>query len=170
MSELLLALVVTLVAFTQAQNDQCGSTSYNSSALVHLNNTDHIRQKCDNVAQCCALCHASPDCVGWSFDGEGNLPCKLSPYPPFLVEHSDNPKLGGGAIKKTPAPSGAPNIVFLVCESTDGRTWSPGYQNNIMDHGDALPNIRALQKNGFEFRTHYANAPGSVFFVYEFCK
>jgi arylsulfatase A-like enzyme len=45
--------------------------------------------------------------------------------------------------------------VFLVVESTDGRTWSPGYQNDVIP----LPNIRKLQKGGLEFRKHYANAP-----------
>lgn len=48
-----------------------------------------------------------------------------------------------------------PNIVFLVVESTDGRTWTPGYQNDAIP----LPNIRALQANGTQFRRHYSNAP-----------
>jgi len=48
-----------------------------------------------------------------------------------------------------------PNIVFLVVESTDGRTWTPGYQNDVL----ALPNIRRLQRGGVEFRRHYANTP-----------
>ena len=48
-----------------------------------------------------------------------------------------------------------PNLLFLVVESTDGRTWSPGYQNGVL----ALPAIRELQSHGFEFQRHYANAP-----------
>jgi arylsulfatase A-like enzyme len=48
-----------------------------------------------------------------------------------------------------------PNIVFLVVESTDGRTWSRDYQDGAVD----LPNLRALQDKGVEFQSHYSNAP-----------
>jgi hypothetical protein len=40
-------------------------------------------------------------------------------------------------------------------ESTDGRTWSPGYQNDAIK----LPNFRELQEGGINFKRHYANAP-----------
>jgi arylsulfatase K len=49
-----------------------------------------------------------------------------------------------------------PNIVFLVCESTDGRTWQKGYQNDVIP----LPNIRALEEaGGYSFHRNYANSP-----------
>ena len=48
-----------------------------------------------------------------------------------------------------------PNIVFLVVESTDGRTWQRGYQDDVIP----LPNIRALQEHGVAFHRHYSNAP-----------
>lgn len=48
-----------------------------------------------------------------------------------------------------------PNIVFLVVESTDGRSWSRNYQDGAVD----LPNIRSLQDQGVEFNSHYTNAP-----------
>jgi arylsulfatase A-like enzyme len=50
-----------------------------------------------------------------------------------------------------------PNIVFLVCESTDGRTWRKGYQNNVIP----LPNLRQLEQapGGTSFHRHYANSP-----------
>ena len=55
-----------------------------------------------------------------------------------------------------PAPRGdKPNIVFLVVESTDGRTWSKGYQDGVVP----LPNIRKLQDGGLEFHRHYSNVP-----------
>ena len=40
-------------------------------------------------------------------------------------------------------------------ESTDGRTWSHGYQNDVIP----LPNIRKLQAGGLEFHRHYSNVP-----------
>ena len=48
-----------------------------------------------------------------------------------------------------------PNIVFLVVESTDGRTWTPGYSNSAL----ALPALRALQEQGTTFLRHYSNTP-----------
>ena len=48
-----------------------------------------------------------------------------------------------------------PNIAFLVVESTDGRTWSPGYQDDVIP----LPNLRKLQAGGTRFERHYANTP-----------
>ena len=54
-----------------------------------------------------------------------------------------------------PVRGDRPNIVFLVVESTDGRTWTPGYQNSVLE----LPNIRKLQDGGATFVRHYANAP-----------
>ena len=57
--------------------------------------------------------------------------------------------------QRTRKGSNRPNIVFLVVESTDGRSWTPGYQNDVVP----IPNIRRLQANGTEFRRHYSNAP-----------
>eukprot|EP00912_Choanoflagellata_sp_UC4_P000463 UC4_evm1s293 len=88
-----------------------------------------------------------------------DMPCKLSPFSPFRIDHVPNSSLGGGTLSLRPNPYlGAPNIVFLVVESTDGRTWTPGYQNGVFDHG-GLQNLRRLQENGTEFRLHYSNAP-----------
>lgn len=53
-------------------------------------------------------------------------------------------------------PSPRPNIVFLVVESTDGRTWQRGYSQNVIP----LPNIRSLEDaGGTSFHRHYSNAP-----------
>eukprot|EP00966_Prymnesium_polylepis_P011522 265312-Prymnesium_polylepis.1 len=54
-----------------------------------------------------------------------------------------------------PAQPAQPNVVFLVVESTDGRTWQRGYQGGVIP----LPNIRQLQEHGVAFERHYANAP-----------
>eukprot|EP00051_Salpingoeca_urceolata_P017921 m.248506 g.248506 ORF g.248506 m.248506 type:complete len:593 (-) comp19078_c1_seq3:209-1987(-) len=48
-----------------------------------------------------------------------------------------------------------PNIIFLIVESTDGRAWTPGYQNDVL----RIPNIRSLQQHGHTFTRHYSNAP-----------
>jgi len=58
-------------------------------------------------------------------------------------------------IAEPPAADHRPNIVFLVVESTDGRTWTPGYSNSVLE----LPAIRSLQQRGATFTRHYSNAP-----------
>lgn len=61
---------------------------------------------------------------------------------------------GGSGIAKQSRP---PNIVFLVVESTDGRTWRSGYQNGVLD--GLLPNIRGLENEGTGFHLHYSATP-----------
>ena len=52
-----------------------------------------------------------------------------------------------------------PNIIFLVVESTDGRTWRDGYQNGVLN-STAMPNIKRLEKiGGTSFHAHYSNVP-----------
>ena len=46
-----------------------------------------------------------------------------------------------------------PNIVFLICESTDGRTYREGFAPV------PIPSIRKLANEGTQFDTHYANVP-----------
>lgn len=60
-----------------------------------------------------------------------------------------------GPVPPAPPRGDRPNIVFLVVESTDGRTWTPGYSNSAL----ALPALRGLQAKGANFVTHYSNAP-----------
>lgn len=55
-----------------------------------------------------------------------------------------------------PLDPSKPNIVFLVVESTDGRTWRRGYQNGVLP----LPNLRRLEDQGAtSFYRHYCNSP-----------
>ena len=55
-----------------------------------------------------------------------------------------------------PPRNGKPNILFLVVESTDGRTWTPGYQDGAIPE---LPTFKMLQDGGLNFKKHYANVP-----------
>ena len=73
----------------------------------------------------------------------------------FSVAVDVLPLADGNVVKTGTSDSARPNIVFLVVESTDGRTWTPGYQNDVIP----MPNIRLLQENGTQFRRHYSNAP-----------
>jgi arylsulfatase A-like enzyme len=114
---------------------------------------------------CCALCNADAECDAWSHDATANparagsyFRCHLFASVPSGTSYG-NCSVGRAANQPPPTPSKPrgtrPNIIFLVVESTDGRTWTPGYQNDAVP----LPNFRELQKGGLNFRKHYANAP-----------
>ena len=103
-----------------------------------------------------SVCAASPAALG------GHPPHKhpaMSRGQPLLAFVSLMPLLQAAAYAATNDAAAArpprPNVLFLVVESTDGRTWAPGYSGGAL----ALPAIRELQATGFEFRRHYANAP-----------
>ena len=85
--------------------------------------------------------------------------------------------------RKRSTTNNKPNIVFLVVESTDGRTWQRGYQDDVIP----IPNLRSLMGEeeeddddkeagegkedsastgphdggggGFSFYRHYSNSP-----------
>eukprot|EP01065_Artemidia_motanka_P008014 TRINITY_DN14003_c0_g1_i1.p2 TRINITY_DN14003_c0_g1~~TRINITY_DN14003_c0_g1_i1.p2 ORF type:complete len:637 (+),score=193.67 TRINITY_DN14003_c0_g1_i1:54-1913(+) len=65
--------------------------------------------------------------------------------------HLDKGPVFGVCSCDAPA-AGTPNVVFLIVESTDGRTYRPGSPVPI-------PNIRRLAETGTQFDTTYANAP-----------
>jgi|EP01049_Picozoa_sp_SAG25_P004564 hypothetical protein len=106
----------------------------------------------ERLEACCALCNASPSCRFLSLNGHT---CYLK-----LSDAGRSHKQGVvSAARMAPLPpapppynGSLPNLVFLIVESTDGRTHhpeSPAY----------MPNIRSLQKRGAYFRNFYTNSP-----------
>eukprot|EP01050_Picozoa_sp_SAG11_P014342 SAG11_NODE_1756_length_4309_cov_2.250594_1_plen_709_part_00 len=116
---------------------------------------------------CCKACNELKGCMSWTHSPGGSGSCNLySNVGPTKSNDKDGCSAGtiGGHGRPMPpmppapphTPRGnKPNILFLVVESTDGRTWSPGYSNDAVK----LPNFRKLQDGGVNFRRHYANAP-----------
>ena len=122
-----------------------------------------------DAGDCCALCHEHAPCtsfnhgcdaVGGQCATDSLYYCELFGTVGPTLQVDDGGCVGGISSSQLvasppPPPRGdRPNIVWLVVESTDGRTWSPGYQQDVIP----LPNIRKLQSGGLEFRRHYANA------------
>jgi len=108
-------------------------------------------------AICCQLCNNDTACRAWTHGHRGNNSfCDLFQNQGSTLSNKTSGCVSGvrSAPIPTPNPS-SPNIVFLVVESTDGRTWQKGYQNDVLE----LPNIRELQRGGVSFQRHYANAP-----------
>ncbi len=112
--------------------------------------------------ECCDLCKANPECETWNHGtynaADRTWTCDL--YRNAGPNKTSSDCVGGFA---TPAPAppprgGRPNIVFLVVESTDGRTWQQGYSDDLIP----LPALRALQAGGAAFHRHYSNAPGGM--------
>jgi len=126
---------------------------------IYTNDTD--------PGMCCALCNKNEKCGAWSHDHTNNPKKAGSLFRCHLFEKTPKETTFGNcsvgtAARNPPTPPAPPmprgdkpNIVFLVVESTDGRTWSPGYSNDVIP----LPNLRELQQGGLNFRKHYANAP-----------
>jgi len=112
-----------------------------------------------DVGHCCRLCSQNDACKAYNFHTE-NGRCELLSSE-TEVTHSATSCAGGYRFGNSMSPDDSdhldnrPNIVFLVVESTDGRTWSEGYSNGVIP----LPNIRELQEGGLEFQRHYSNAP-----------
>jgi hypothetical protein len=108
---------------------------------------------------CCATCQEHPGCISYNHGNSSTgWYCDLFKTVGPVKQTKDGCTSGTADPTPTPAPAprgDKPNIVFLVVESTDGRTWSHGYQNDVIP----LPNIRELQNGGLEFHKHYANAP-----------
>eukprot|EP01084_Bolivina_argentea_P070207 127654_1 len=52
-----------------------------------------------------------------------------------------------------------PNIIFLMCDSMDGRNMDPtSFQYNLMH----MPNLRSIADQGVSFVRHYTNSPKCV--------
>ena len=172
---LLLLLPIVLASWEYASNHPSATTAaLGCTALPQytcFNNSRHSMGRFatgPDPGNCCALCRQHTACASFNhvvcdLRDDGNCLqshfCELYTTVGDSVSLSDGGCVGGAVVPQgqpPPPPRGdRPNIVWLVVESTDGRTWSPGYQNGVL----ALPNIRKLQQGGLEFRKHYANAP-----------
>eukprot|EP01045_Picozoa_sp_COSAG04_P018288 COSAG04_NODE_1682_length_5960_cov_43.049480_4_plen_264_part_00 len=125
--------------------------------------------------ECCAACLATAGCKSWvHVPGTGSGPgkpqsgqtyeCNLfSSVGPTRASH-DGCTAGTVPASAPPAPpvpprNGKPNILFLVVESTDGRTWTPGYQDGAIPE---LPTFKMLQDGGLNFKKHYATETAEV--------
>jgi hypothetical protein len=109
----------------------------------------------ESLEDCCDLCNASPLCRFISLNGHT---CYLK-----TSDAGRTTKKGVvSAARTTPLPpapppapvysGGLPNIVFLIVESTDGRTYHE-------DSDAYIPNIRSLQARGAYFKNFYTNSP-----------
>ena len=156
----LLVALGCLVGATAAA-DTCNMLPKN----VCWNNSEHKFISYPDVGSdpqiCCQLCANQTKCASWN---HGSFNSKKGTYSCDLYFNNGSTKnttdgCSGGfrhGPMPTPPPRGdTPNIVFLVVESTDGRTWQRGYSNDAIP----LPSIRELQENGVAFHRHYANAP-----------
>jgi hypothetical protein len=156
----LLLLVCLLQLELQQDPDFCEMVSPSPTCFDNANNTIAITKAVGSPGACCSLCSATTRCVSWNFVDEGadGICSMFSSVGPARIG-TDCVSGKVRVVPPTPSPmrnaSGLPNIIFLVVESTDGRTWSSNYSNGVIP----LPHIRQLQAGGIAFHKHYANAP-----------
>ena len=101
------------------------------------------------LADCCTMCSTTPNCSFFTYNAPS---CHLK-YANTGREH--RPGVTSGSLAPTPPPyhGSKPNIVFLIVESTDGRTHHQTHPSAYM------PNLRKLQKRGVYFHNFYSNSP-----------
>ena len=90
-----------------------------------------------------AVCECTP---GWA-------PGPAPPRPPQPPRPTPAPPAPVPKCTRKGAAVDCPNIVFLIDESTDGRTYREGFAPV------SIPNVRKLAAKGVQFDTHYVNAP-----------
>jgi arylsulfatase A-like enzyme len=111
----------------------------------------------ESLQDCCALCNANPECAHVTYN-VGTCYMKTSAVGP--AEPVDGLQIAASRVGPLPPPppptppySGdLPNLIFLIVESTDGRTYHE-------DSDAYMPNIRALQMRGAYFKNFYSNSP-----------
>ena len=154
-----IVIAATLVASAAASNSTCQLLPEKTCWSNPHGKIASIPNISTDTSVCCDLCNQNPQCLSWNHGSKhGNtFTCDL--YRDIGPNKTGNDGcLGGyrGAPTPKPVPRGdKPNIVFLVVESTDGRTWQRGYSNDLIP----LDAIRELQEGGSAFHRHYANAP-----------
>jgi hypothetical protein len=111
--------------------------------------------KVSSLEQCCDLCNSNPECRFLTYN-EPTCYLKVSDAGRQIKPQGKQVSASRTApLPPTPAPpppysGNLPNIVFLIVESTDGRTF----------HNDSdayIPNIRSLQQRGAYFKNFYSN-------------
>ena len=153
-------MILFWVLTSLAQVPDVCQQSPSPTCFDNCNNTIAITKAVRSPGACCALCADATRCTSWNFVDKGTDGICTTFSSVGYFRNGTDCVSGVRNAAPTPAPpsrntTGLPNVVFLVVESTDGRTWSPGYSDDAIP----LPNIRELQAGGLEFRKHYSNAP-----------
>ena len=117
-----------------------------------------------SLQACCDVCNKDPDCLYFSFHPKSSATGRLTPNcHPKSSAAGATPRTGttsAASVHAPPAPvptpkprpaPGAPNVVFLICESIDGRTFHEGSPV-------PLPNVDKLRETGVSFDTHSGHA------------
>lgn len=147
-----------------SSNDTCNVLPPQHCWENPLGKIDSISGIGSDPQLCCQLCSSATDCLTWNHGmyntSNGTYTCDL--YHDIGPSKTTSDGCSGGFRRPAVPRTDRPNIVFLVVESTDGRTWQRGYSNDLIP----LPAIRQLQNGGVAFHRHYANAPVSSFWLY----
>eukprot|EP00936_MAST-01D_sp_MAST-1D-sp1_P000223 g223.t1 len=136
---------------------QCNSivndTNFNGNDLQKYGGGKGVHA--DSLSACCALCNADPECYYFSYREDAAADPGSTNCHPKSSDAGRGPHAGttsGTSVNKPRPSDGAKNIVFLVCESIDGRTF---HDNSPVP----LPNVHKLRETGVNFESHYCTTP-----------
>ena len=138
----------------------CGAVENHTVYMGHdVGGDPNPGQNVETLEDCCALCNGNAQCRFVTY----NAPvCYLKTSDAGRSSRPTGPQISASrtapvppAPPPTPPYSGSlPNLVFLIVESTDGRTYHE-------DSDAYIPNIRGLQRRGSYFK-NFCEAPRSL--------
>lgn len=113
-------------------------------------------------AACCAACAANSGCAVWTLNTDQRTGgCHLKTESSASITSGD---CVSGVMPRPPPPprpkpNGRPNILFLMCDSMDGRVLDP---TSDVSQKLEMPNLRKLAAEGVNFIRTYAASPQCV--------
>jgi hypothetical protein len=139
----------------------------------------------ETMEDCCVMCNANAKCAHVTYNGHTCYmkTSSVAPAQPTALDIQAASRVGPlpPAPPSTPPYSGdLPNLVFLIVESTDGRTYHedsdaymvcaaivpllllpppPPPPLMLLTPPPLQPNIRGLQKKGAYFKNFYSSSP-----------
>ena len=158
-------LSVAIVCTTSSLDPVCAAGKANTCSPCNIKDGCAVIAKVNmtSVADCCAKCQSTSGCGAWTLNTkESQCHLKSVPTPESTGDCTSGtiPTAPTPPPAPTPAPQppdpSKPNILFLMCDSMDGRVLdptSPVYKRLEM------PNLRALAARGVNFVNTYAASP-----------
>lgn len=120
-----------------------------------------------DAASCCAKCTDNRLCNAWTFNYKqaSSESCHLKTAGTATQPGNctsgflDGPAPGPPPPTPGPANHSRPNVLFLMCDSMDGRVLDP---TSVVHTRLKMPNLRALASRGVNFVNTYAASPQCV--------
>ncbi len=145
-----------------SRNEQCAVETYRKESCEPCSESAVCRVLAQVSAttpeECCGLCAQRRNCAAWTFNAneDHSKQCHLKTMAtPGRRGNCTSGSRGGAG----PTNTSRPNILFLMCDSMDGRVLDP---TSPVHRRLRMPNLRALAARGANFIRTYAASPQCV--------